>query len=104
MRFLSGRQHSSHDRCVELVLTLTHIAVVILYSNYERRKRTFFFEDLLRHRDGQPALQALAISRLVAVTFDVPCEDTNLIEVEGQSVLRLSQNGKILRDFLIAVA
>ena len=38
------------------------------------------------------------------MTFHVPREDANLIEVERQSVVRLGKDGQILRNLLVAVA
>ena len=38
------------------------------------------------------------------MTLHVPGEDANLVEVEGQAVFGLRQNGQVLRDLLFAVA
>ena len=37
------------------------------------------------------------------MALHVPGEDANLVEVEGQAILGLGENGQVLRDFLVSI-
>ena len=87
---LSRRQYSSHDRCVELVFPLTDVSRVVAHAQNENGKSSLFFESFMGDGHGQNASQpVLPISRLIAMLAQIPGEDSHLIEIEREAVMRL---------------
>ena len=96
------RQNSSHDWGVQLVLPLADIAGVIFHAQDEDRQGSFLVEILFRDGDRQNSVQAVfAVGGLVAVLARVPGEDADLIEVEGQPIVRIGQHAQVLRNLLL---
>jgi hypothetical protein len=86
----SWRQYSSHDRRVELVFPLTDVSRVVAHAQNENGKSSLFFESFMGDGHGQNASQpVLPISRLIAMLAQIPGEDSHLIEIEREAVMRL---------------
>jgi len=82
--YLSRRQYAAHNWRVHLVLALAYVAVVVFHADYEYRQHSFFIEIFLRHRYRQDSIQVvLAIGGFIAMVFDIPGKNTDLVEVEG---------------------
>ena len=92
-------QHSSNDGGVEFVLAVTDVACVVFDLEDKDRQATFFVEGFLGDGDGQHSAEAmLAIGGFVAVFAGVPGEDSYLVKIEGQAVVRIGQDAKVLRN------
>src|SRR2546425_175655 len=104
LRLLARSVYSPHDRCIQLVLALQHVATIVFHSQYEYRQVAFFFEVLLGNRRWQDSVQiAFAVGGFVTMPSHIPSKDTNLVEVEGQAVFGLREQHQILRNFPVAV-
>src|ERR1700740_17542 len=92
-------QHSSNDGGVEFVLAVTDVACVGFDLEDKDRQATFFVEGFLGDGDGQHSAEAmLAIGGFVAVFAGVPGEDSYLVKIDGQAVVRIGQDAKVLRN------
>ena len=62
------------------------VSVFVIHPQHKNRQRAFLLEVFLGNGHRQHAIQiALAVSRLVAVPFQVPGEDTCLAEIKRQT-------------------
>src|ERR1700733_1158391 len=99
---LPGRQYSSHNWSVQLVLSLADIPRIVFHAEDKHGKSSLFFEILLRNRHRQNPVQAvLAVRGLVAMLARIPGENADLIEVVRQAVMRIGQDTKIFRDLFL---
>src|ERR1035437_7837268 len=97
-----GCQHSSHDRGVQFVLSLTDIPRLVSHTQDEDRQRSFLAEILFRDRDGKNPVETMfAVGGLITMLPRVPGENADWIEVVRQPVVGIGQHAQILRDLFL---
>src|SRR5271157_4622828 len=78
-------EHAAHDRAIQFVGGLYHLAVVVLFADGKGRQIAFLPKHLMSGLYREIAFEiALAIGGLVAVTNSAPGEDADLVIVPRQ--------------------
>src|SRR5437868_1990826 len=89
----AGSEDAPHDWSVQLVLPLAHVSRVVGNAQNKNWERSLLVEILFgesdRQHSGEPVLP---VRSFVAVLAHIPGEDTDLIVVKGQAIVRIGQH------------